>query len=138
MWMNGRAGPLAAGLSVGRILGWRRLADRTPTATDTLPGYGPAEVLSGSRRITSTKSMSTSPRGAVRMIAQLDPHSAFPDSDEYREIRISTTGNYSGVGPKNWSTSIRSSLPSMTRRSARGHQAGRRDVATTASRSASD
>jgi carboxyl-terminal processing protease len=32
------------------------------------------------------------------MVADLDSHSAFLDSDEYEEIRISTTGNYSGVG----------------------------------------
>ena len=36
---------------------------------------------------------------AVRgMVTNLDPHSQFLDSDEYQEIRISTTGNYSGVG----------------------------------------
>jgi carboxyl-terminal processing protease len=36
---------------------------------------------------------------AIRgMVADLDSHSAFLDSEEYEEIRISTTGNYSGVG----------------------------------------
>jgi len=36
---------------------------------------------------------------AVRgMVTNLDPHSQFLDSKEYEEIRISTTGNYSGVG----------------------------------------
>ena len=36
---------------------------------------------------------------AVRgMITDLDPHSQFLDSKEYEEVRISTTGNYSGVG----------------------------------------
>jgi carboxyl-terminal processing protease len=36
---------------------------------------------------------------AVRgMITDLDPHSQFLNSEEYEEIRISTTGNYSGVG----------------------------------------
>jgi len=36
---------------------------------------------------------------AVRgMITDLDPHSQFLDSKAYEEIRISTTGNYSGVG----------------------------------------
>lgn len=36
---------------------------------------------------------------AIRgMVADLDPHSAFLDSDDYEEIRISTTGAYSGVG----------------------------------------
>lgn len=36
---------------------------------------------------------------AVRgMVTDLDPHSQFLDPEEYEEIRISTTGNYSGVG----------------------------------------
>jgi carboxyl-terminal processing protease len=36
---------------------------------------------------------------AVRgMVAGLDAHSAFLDSEEYREVRISTAGAYSGVG----------------------------------------
>lgn len=36
---------------------------------------------------------------AVRgMVTNLDPHSQFLDSEQYEEIRISTTGNYSGVG----------------------------------------
>jgi carboxyl-terminal processing protease len=36
---------------------------------------------------------------AIRgMIADLDPHSAFLDPDEFQDIRISTSGKYSGVG----------------------------------------
>jgi len=36
---------------------------------------------------------------AVRgMVTSLDSHSRFLDSEEYEEIRISTTGNYSGIG----------------------------------------
>jgi len=36
---------------------------------------------------------------AVRgMVTDLDPHSQFLDAQEYEEIRISTSGNYSGVG----------------------------------------
>jgi carboxyl-terminal processing protease len=36
---------------------------------------------------------------AVRgMVTDLDPHSQFLDADEYEEVRISTSGNYSGVG----------------------------------------
>lgn len=36
---------------------------------------------------------------AVRgMVTDLDPHSQFLDVNEYEEIRISTVGNYSGVG----------------------------------------
>jgi carboxyl-terminal processing protease len=36
---------------------------------------------------------------AVRgMVTHLDPHSQFLDAEEFEEIRISTSGNYSGVG----------------------------------------
>jgi carboxyl-terminal processing protease len=36
---------------------------------------------------------------AIRgMVSDLDAHSQYLDEDEYRDIRISTTGNYSGVG----------------------------------------
>ncbi len=36
---------------------------------------------------------------AVRgMVTDLDPHSQYLDCDEYEEVRISTTGNYSGIG----------------------------------------
>jgi carboxyl-terminal processing protease len=37
--------------------------------------------------------------GAVRgLVTELDPHSQFLDRDQYEEIRINTSGNYSGVG----------------------------------------
>ena len=36
---------------------------------------------------------------AIRgMVADLDPHSEYLDADAYRDIRISTTGSYTGVG----------------------------------------
>jgi len=36
---------------------------------------------------------------AIRgMVSDLDPHSQYLDADEYRDIRISTTGSYSGIG----------------------------------------
>src|SRR5581483_9590097 len=36
---------------------------------------------------------------AIRgMVAALDPHSAYLDSDEFEEIRLSTMGSYPGVG----------------------------------------
>ena len=36
---------------------------------------------------------------AIRgMVADLDPHSQYLDADEYRDIRISTAGSYTGVG----------------------------------------
>lgn len=38
-------------------------------------------------------------KSAVRgMVTNLDPYSQFLDADEYEEVRISTSGNYSGVG----------------------------------------
>ncbi len=36
---------------------------------------------------------------AIRgMVRDLDPHSQYLDADEYRDIRISTTGSYTGIG----------------------------------------
>ena len=36
---------------------------------------------------------------AIRgMVGDLDPHSQFLDADEYRDIRISTSGSYTGIG----------------------------------------
>ena len=36
---------------------------------------------------------------AIRgMVSDLDAHSQFLDADEYRDIRISTTGSYTGIG----------------------------------------
>ena len=36
---------------------------------------------------------------AIRgMVSDLDAHSQYLDADEYRDIRISTTGSYTGVG----------------------------------------
>ena len=106
MRINGRIWiALAAGMSIGlgASVGGAVLADRTEPAADTLPWEDArlfAEVLERVKadyvdEVDEHKLL----EGAVRgMIAQLDPHSAFLDSDEYREIRISTTGNYSGVG----------------------------------------
>ena len=38
-------------------------------------------------------------QNAVRgMVGGLDPHSAFLDREQYEELRITTTGNYTGVG----------------------------------------
>ena len=36
---------------------------------------------------------------AIRgMVSDLDPHSQYLDAGEYRDIRISTTGSYTGIG----------------------------------------
>lgn len=38
-------------------------------------------------------------QGAIRgMVQALDPHSEFLDAEEYADIRISSTGNYTGIG----------------------------------------
>ena len=59
-----------------------------------------AEVLEHVRReyverISDQELIEAAIRG---MIADLDPHSAFLDPEQFDEIRISTTGEYSGVG----------------------------------------
>lgn len=70
------------------------------------PSLGPeesrllAEVMERVRRdyvedIDDRRLIESAIRG---MIAELDPHSQFLDASEFEEIRISTTGNYSGVG----------------------------------------
>ncbi len=59
-----------------------------------------AEVLERVRRdYVETISDQELIEAAIRgMIAGLDPHSAFLDRDQFEDIRISTSGEYSGVG----------------------------------------
>ncbi len=97
---------LLAGIVIGVSLSLSRgvLADKDPPAgASTLPWEDArllAEVLERVKqdyvdKVDDHELMENAIRG---MISALDPHSAFLDSDEYDEIRISTTGNYSGVG----------------------------------------
>lgn len=98
---------LAVGVAVGVSLSLSRdvLADReTPQdQKETLPWEDArllAEVLERVKhdyveRVDDHALMESAVRG---MVSALDPHSAFLDNDEYDEIRISTTGAYSGVG----------------------------------------
>jgi carboxyl-terminal processing protease len=96
---------LAGGIAMGLSLSLSRgvLADKEATSTDTLPWEDArllAEVLERVRQdyvdtIDDHALMENAIRG---MVGALDPHSAFLDSEEYDEIRISTTGAYSGVG----------------------------------------
>jgi carboxyl-terminal processing protease len=97
---------LLAGVAIGVSLSLSRgvLADRDPPpSADTLPWEDArllAEVLERVKqdyvdKVDDHDLMESAVRG---MVSALDPHSAFLDSDEYDEIRISTTGNYSGVG----------------------------------------
>lgn len=97
-------------LVIGTVLGFSLsigggvLAERGGAETDeTLPWEEArllAEVLQRVKRdyvepVDDHELIEAAIRG---MVADLDPHSQFLDSDEYQEIRISTTGNYSGVG----------------------------------------
>jgi carboxyl-terminal processing protease len=96
---------LAGGIAMGLSLSLSRgvLADKERPTDDTLPWEDArllAEVLERVRQdyvdnIDDHALMESAIRG---MVSALDPHSAFLDSDEYDEIRISTTGAYSGVG----------------------------------------
>jgi len=89
-------------LGVGMSIGSGVLADRE-LASESLPWEEArllAEVLERVRQdyvepVDDEVLIESAVRG---MVTDLDPHSQFLDSDEYDEIRISTTGNYSGVG----------------------------------------
>ncbi len=98
---------LAVGVALGASLSVTRgvMADREPTRDqkESLPWEDArllAEVLERVKhdyveRVDDHELMESAVRG---MVSALDPHSAFLDNDEYDEIRISTTGAYSGVG----------------------------------------
>ncbi|MCC5794849.1 MAG: S41 family peptidase [Chromatiales bacterium] len=96
---------LLAGTAIGvsLTLGSGVLADRTQPADGGLPWEHArllAEVMERIRReyvepIDDQQLIESAVRG---MVQALDPHSQFLDSHEYEEIRISTSGNYSGVG----------------------------------------
>jgi len=98
---------LAIGVALGASLSVTRgvMADRQVPATEqeSLPWEDArllAEVLERVKhdyveRVDDHHLMESAVRG---MVSALDPHSAFLDNNEYDEIRISTTGAYSGVG----------------------------------------
>src|SRR5688572_1855534 len=98
------------GLSVGRTVQAEREIEPEPaTKSVTQPGATPvpwqdarllAEVLEHVRReyvedVSDQELIEAAIRG---LVADLDPHSAFLNADQFDEIRISTTGEYSGVG----------------------------------------
>jgi carboxyl-terminal processing protease len=84
-------------------LGGGVLAERHAAESESLPVEQArmlAEVLQRVRRdyvdvVDDRELIENAIRG---MVADLDPHSQFLTPSEYEEIRISTTGNYSGVG----------------------------------------
>lgn len=100
---------LAVGIALGLMLsvGTAVRADRETAAEKPLPLPLPAEdvrmlveVLERVRvdyvdDVDEHRLIEDAIRG---MVSSLDPHSAFLDPEEYREVRISTAGSYSGVG----------------------------------------
>lgn len=100
---------LGVGLSVGRTVNAERKIAVGPAVAaasendSALPWRNArllAEVLELIRHeyvdeVSDQELMEAAVRG---MVADLDPHSTFLDADELGEIRISTTGEYSGVG----------------------------------------
>jgi carboxyl-terminal processing protease len=94
------------GMSIGRSVQAERDLDvepRQPTLERVVPWRDArllAEVLERVReqyvdRISDEELIDAAIRG---LVADLDPHSAYLDPQEFDEIRISTTGEYSGVG----------------------------------------
>jgi carboxyl-terminal processing protease len=90
-------------LGLSLSLGSSVLADRDARESASLPWEQArllAEVLERVKRdyvddVDDERLIEAAIRG---MVADLDPHSSYLDQEEYEEIRISTSGNYSGVG----------------------------------------
>lgn len=95
---------LATGILIGMSFGWVRgvLADKAPLG-EGVPWQDArllAEVLERVEReyvepVDDHRLLQAAIRG---MVSSLDPYSAFLDGDEYDDIKISTSGEYSGVG----------------------------------------
>lgn len=96
---------LALGVSVGPpVKAERAMADTTiPTKGTVLPWKDArllAEVLEHIREeyvdeLSDKELIEAAIRG---MMADLDPHSAYLDREQFNEVRISTSGEYSGIG----------------------------------------
>ena len=100
-----RVALLAAGLVIGLGLGLARgvLADKPTTPGQDVPWQDArllAEVLERVEReyvdpVDDHQLLQAAIRG---MVSSLDPYSAYLDGDEYDDIKISSSGQYSGVG----------------------------------------
>jgi carboxyl-terminal processing protease len=96
---------LAAGMALGLSFGLAHgvLADKPAALGAELPWQDArmlSEVLERVKRdyvnpVDDHQLLQAAIRG---MVSSLDPYSAFLDSDEYDEIKISSSGEYSGVG----------------------------------------
>jgi carboxyl-terminal processing protease len=90
-------------LGISLSLGSAVLADRDAGEPTTLPWDQArmlAEVLQRVKRdyvdgVDDQRLIEAAIRG---MVSDLDPYSAYLDADEYDDIRISTSGEYSGIG----------------------------------------
>jgi len=90
-------------MGLGLSIGGGMLADRRQPDEEELAWQQSrlfAEVMERVRRdYVESIDESVLLESAIRgMVADLDAHSQFLDADEYNEIRISTTGSYTGVG----------------------------------------
>jgi carboxyl-terminal processing protease len=91
-----------SGAIAGDVMAERRV-EETPAAGAALPWEQArlfAEVYERIKReyvddVDDSQLMEKAVRG---MVAALDPHSAFLDTEEFEEIRLSTMGSYPGVG----------------------------------------
>jgi carboxyl-terminal processing protease len=95
---------LGFGMSVGRTVKAERAVEEPPAnQSETIPWQDArllAEVLEHVRAeyvedVSDKKLIEAAIRG---MMADLDPHSAYLDHEQFNEVRISTSGEYSGVG----------------------------------------
>ena len=100
------AGYLAVGLCLGLGLGLAHgvLADRAPAAASAPIPWEDARTLAAViervkhdyvEKVDDHVLLQAAVRG---MVASLDPYSAYLGRDDYDEIRISSSGEYSGVG----------------------------------------
>jgi carboxyl-terminal processing protease len=96
---------LGAGVSAGLLLGLAGavLADKPAAPKDDLPWQDArtlADVLERVKReyvnpVDDHQLLQAAIRG---MVSSLDPYSAYLDGEEYDEVKISSSGQYSGVG----------------------------------------
>jgi carboxyl-terminal processing protease len=96
---------LALGIAIGFSLGLAHqvLAGKTATAGGDMPWADArvlAEVLERVKRdyvnpVDDHQLLQAAVRG---MVSSLDPYSAYLDGDDYDEVKISSSGEYSGVG----------------------------------------
>src|ERR1700722_7872975 len=102
-WRNARL--VAAGIVIGLSLSLARgvLADKPAALGQNVPWQDAqllAEVMSQVEReyvepVDDHRLLQAAVRG---MVSSLDPYSAYLDGDEYDDIKISSSGEYSGVG----------------------------------------